>query len=132
LRVKFSWDFNDNLRSAAAGSDTYGFIVKIDGTILFNIAGPFGSGSAITGSAVRTLPAGSTKYSIELDIDASSVGAGSEIIANIPAGTSLDVEARDIRITASPEPGTMSLAASALAGLLWWRRRRKASLNILK
>src|SRR4051812_39031937 len=42
LRVKFSWDFNDNLRSAAAGSDTYGFIVKIDGTILFNIAGPFG------------------------------------------------------------------------------------------
>ncbi len=124
LNVKFSWDFSDELANGAAGSDGYALLIMIDGTALFSKGGSFGSGGAIIGSVTKTVPAGSTSYSIFLDIEASSDGTNSEILGNIPAGTSIDVKSQDA--PAVPEPSTMSLAASALGGLLWWRHRRKS------
>jgi hypothetical protein len=48
LRVKFSWDFDDNLRNGSSGTDTYGLVIAIDGTTLFSTGGSFGSGGSIS------------------------------------------------------------------------------------
>ncbi len=81
------------------------------------------SGGTISGSPTVTIPSNITvsSYSFNFVVADDSATVGNNLTVNIPAGQSLDVGGSAI----SPEPATLSLVGSALAGLMWWRRRKK-------
>ncbi len=64
-------------------------------------------------------------YSIDLTVTDPNVGAnGTTMSVDVPAGRSLDLNLGTSN--GSPEPSTLALVGSAIAGLMFWRKRKKA------
>ncbi len=91
-------------------------LAPITGTI------PAGGGT-LSGSPAPTLPPtpAVSGYSVDFVVSDSEAPADATLSVNVPAGQSIDVGA-----IGAPEPATFPLVASAIAGLMWWRRRKKA------
>ena len=65
-----------------------------------------------------------TQYAVSFSVTDSTEGANGTLSVNIPQGASIDLGGT--ALSGTPEPATFSLVGSAIAGLLFLRRRRKA------
>jgi PEP-CTERM motif len=132
--IPIDYDFSVSLSSGGVGSGlTWSLTLDLNGTPTFTTTGNAITSSPLMGILDTTnLPTALvTSYSIIFTVNDPDLLNGQTLTVNIPADSSIDINANAVGV--APEPGTFALlgfALAALGSLAWWRRRSTSSSKV--
>ncbi len=115
-----------------SNGDTLEYILNTDiyttgKTLDFQVVQTTSGSGTVSANTGLVIPSNVTITGYYFDIDLSDMNSSPNqtLSLNVPAGQSVDLGGASTTST-TPEPATISLVGSAIAGLMFWRKRKKA------